>query len=507
MPYAIYLRKSRADLDAEKNGEAETLARHESLLLDLAKRQNLNITEIYKEVVSGDTIVARPMIQKLLSDIEENKCDGVLVVDIDRLARGDTVDQGIIAQAFKYNNTKIITPTKIYDPQNEFDEEYFEFGLFMARREYKMINRRMMRGRQISANEGKFLGSIPPYGYDKVKLENQKGYTLKINEKQAETVKFIFETFANDKIGATLIAKKLNDSSTLYEENKIWLPTTVRDILKNPVYIGNIRINSKPTKKITENGKLRITRRRDNNCVVVKGLHEPIIDFDLWEKAQETIANHKPLKIKNGYEIQNPLAGLIYCGKCGKSMIRHLDQKGFEQIVCYTINCHNAACKLEVLEKKVIAALALWTENYKLKLPETKNKDSEINSKALGRINSGLRELEKQSSNVHDLLERGIYDVEKFLERQKIIAEKTEALEKEKAEFEKNLLLQKEKKTNKNELIPKIKKLMKLYHKLSNPKPKNELLKEVIEKVTYIRETSGRWVEADNFEIELYPKI
>ena len=56
--YCIYLRKSRADLDAEAHGEGETLARHERILLELAKRDKLNVTEIYREIVSGDTIAA-----------------------------------------------------------------------------------------------------------------------------------------------------------------------------------------------------------------------------------------------------------------------------------------------------------------------------------------------------------------------------------------------------------------------------------------------------------------
>lgn len=63
-----------------------------------------------------------------------------------------------MSQTFKYSGTKIITPMKVYDPENEFDEEYFEFGLFMSRREYKTINRRLQRGRISSAKEGKFVG-------------------------------------------------------------------------------------------------------------------------------------------------------------------------------------------------------------------------------------------------------------------------------------------------------------------------------------------------------------
>ena len=62
MPYCLYLRKSRADIDAEANGEMETLARHEKILLDLAKRMHLDVTEIYREVVSGETISSRPVV-------------------------------------------------------------------------------------------------------------------------------------------------------------------------------------------------------------------------------------------------------------------------------------------------------------------------------------------------------------------------------------------------------------------------------------------------------------
>ena len=146
MPYCLYLRKSRADAEAEASGAGETLKRHETALLALAKRLDLTITAVYKEVVSGETITSRPVMQQLLDEVERGLWQGVLVMEITRLARGETIDQGIVAQAFKYSGTQIITPDKIYNPANEFDEEYFEFGLFMSRREYKMINQRQQRG-------------------------------------------------------------------------------------------------------------------------------------------------------------------------------------------------------------------------------------------------------------------------------------------------------------------------------------------------------------------------
>ena len=145
--YLIYLRKSRSDASLEAMG-VDVLERHEQILLDLAKRMNLSIGGIYREVVSGESISARPEMQKLLSEVESGRWEGVLVMEVERLARGDTVDQGIVQRAFQYSGTKIITPTKTYNPNNEFDEEYFEFGLFMSRREYKTIRRRMRAGRE-----------------------------------------------------------------------------------------------------------------------------------------------------------------------------------------------------------------------------------------------------------------------------------------------------------------------------------------------------------------------
>lgn len=101
--------------------------------------------------------------QELLRDVEDGMWAGVLVVEVERLARGNTLDQGIVTNAFTFSNTKIITPVKTYDPNNEFDEEYFEFGLFMSRREYKTIKRRLHNGILASVQEGKFVSGVAPY--------------------------------------------------------------------------------------------------------------------------------------------------------------------------------------------------------------------------------------------------------------------------------------------------------------------------------------------------------
>ena len=71
--YAIYLRKSRADAEAEAMGQGETLARHRRTLTELAAARGLDIGETYEESVSGDTIADRPEMQRLLSDVQAGR--------------------------------------------------------------------------------------------------------------------------------------------------------------------------------------------------------------------------------------------------------------------------------------------------------------------------------------------------------------------------------------------------------------------------------------------------
>lgn len=303
--YSLYLRKSRADLEAEERGEGETLARHEKMLIELARRYGFSIGKIYREIVSGESIEARPVVQELLKDVESGRWKGVLVVEVERLARGDTMDQGRVAKSFKFSNTKIITPIKIYDPNDEFDEEYFEFGLFMSRREYKTINRRLQRGRVSSVKEGKYVGSVAPFGYDRVKLVKDKGYTLAKND-EAPVVEKMFQIYAYNEIAINEVVRRLNSSGYKPRKAKEWTISAVKDILSNPIYIGKIRWDSRKTVKEYKNGKIVNTRPRNENYTLCDGLHEPIIDMETWNIVQEKRSKHTPAVIHNKV-VQNPL--------------------------------------------------------------------------------------------------------------------------------------------------------------------------------------------------------
>ena len=119
---AVYLRKSRDD-DMETRDE--TLKRHEQILVDYADRNNLIIKDTFREVVSGESLKNRPKALKMLDNVRSGMYDGVLVVELERLSRGNQIDQAEIMEIFKKSGTKIYTLTKVYDlaSENEFDTE------------------------------------------------------------------------------------------------------------------------------------------------------------------------------------------------------------------------------------------------------------------------------------------------------------------------------------------------------------------------------------------------
>lgn len=514
----IYLRKSRADREAEARGEGETLARHERILLDLAKKKEYIVGAIYREVVSGETIADRPVMQQLLREVESGMWDGVLVVEVERLARGDTIDQGTVARAFQYSDTKIITPIKTFDPNNESDEEYFEFDLFMSRREYKTIKRRLNAGRISSVKEGKYCGNKPPYGYERVKLEKEKGYTLKPVPVQAEVVKMIYTWYAGDgceQIGTSKIVRKLNDMGIKSMSGNNWTPASIQGILTNPVYIGKIRWNGRKTVKTIQDGQVVKTRPRSKDVLICDGLHPAIISDDLYNLAQEIRQKNppRPISIKN--TVRNPLAGIVYCSKCGRAMVRRPYQKRGQEdvLMCPYTSCPTVSSKLSLVEKAVIDGIEEIAEEYKLN--NNINVPAEaINSSIVSKQNlihekeSELERLNNQKAKQYDLLEQGIYTTEVFLERSKAIAESVQACSdsidklKEEINHDKALIEQQ------SVFIPRCEELLNNYWGL-DAESKNKMLKSLIEKVIYTKDSKNAYGHGNeaNFEMDIFPKI
>ena len=505
----IYLRKSREDAELEKYGEGETLARHRKILFELAKRHGIVVSDEYvlEELVSGESIDARPKMQELLRLVESGIVRNVLVVEIERLARGDTSDQGRVAKTFKYSHTKIITPMKVYDPDNEYDNEYFEFGLFMSRREYLTINRRLIGGKYASTREGRFINSVAPYGYDRHKIPNAKGYTLVPNE-NAKYVKLIFD-MAVEGHGVHHITKTLQEIGAPTFNGGTWVLSSVRQILQNRTYCGYVSWQRRKTTKYLENGIAKKVRvRNDNKAEYFKGLHEPIVSEETWLKAEEMRTSRAiPSCNSKGSNLRNPLAGILKCGYCGRTMQAHTHGKTKKlRVRCPNINCNCGTHHLEYVEEEIIENLKDWLNGYTVTTgTETKqNNRAAVIKDSIANLNDESQKISSQIVKACEMLELGVYDKEMFISRSQALKNRQAEIKERLSELELEL-----DKLNSIDVgiqaLPKVQKILDNYFDY-DAKTKNMLLKEILESAVFTKEKGEKFRNAP-FELEIFPKL
>lgn len=475
---AIYLRKSR---DEENESRDVTLARHEKLLLEYCERNNLHVKKIYKEVVSGESIAARLEMQRLLLDISAGKYDGVVCIEIERLSRGNQVDQAEILEVFKKTHTKIYTLNKIYDfsTDNEIDEEFFEFGLFMSRREYKVICRRLARGRSAALLEGYYTGSVLPYGFTKEK--KGKGFVLIPYDPEADIVRLIFDKFINGS-GVTEIARYLNDRGIRPRNAKQFEPSRIREILKNKTYVGYLHIKNK---KISETW--------------TRGKHDPIIDIKTFEQAQSLINISNP-RSKKELILKNPLASLIKCSICDKTMTLTVNGAGVPYLRCVSLKCETKSTKLEKVEDQIIKELSEELSNFKYYIDnqaEEDNLKSQRINKEIKVIEQAIKKKDKALNTCCELLEDGVYTREQYFKRVNLLNEERDALQ---ANLEALRDISDDNSESIRSAVPILSRCIEKYPEL-DIQDKNKILKSIIDKIVYSKTSKG------SFDLKIYLKI
>ena len=321
--YALYLRKSRADIDKERLGEFETLAKHEQELTALAKRDGYALdVPYYKELVSGERIADRHEFQKMMRKVSNGDYAGIIVHSVSRLGRGDPMEYGWILFVLKSSRTVIVTPTKVYDPNDPDDARFLQMEMFVSNMELGNIRSRLVSGCRASARNGCFIKSRPPYGYDRAKIDGM--WTLVPND-DAPTVRMVFAKAAS---GVTLgeTARDMNASGLRTPSGGFWSSSRLHSIVTNPHYMGMIRYGYYHREKVPVDGfETKIVQTLNEDCIMVKGKHEAIVSEDVWRKANDNCRRHSSAKVKRGKHLKNPLAGLLVCRKCGKAMIRFVN--------------------------------------------------------------------------------------------------------------------------------------------------------------------------------------
>ena len=503
--YAIYLRKSRADLEAEKLGEGETLKRHRAILTNLAAKQGLFVGKVFQEVVSGETIEARPQMQELIKECYEGKYKGIIIIDVDRLSRGNQGDMQIIMDCLKYSNNRdgllVVTPTKTYDvAHSSDDEEYMEFVLFMSRREYKTIQKRLERGRKQAIVEGEYMGAYRPYGYNIVKTK--VGRFLEPHPEEAEIVKKIFDWKVNRNMSAGAIARKLTALGVpTYTGAPEWSLTTIKTILTNPTYYGRVKWNDRMVIKSMVDGKMVRSRPRSTKTphyMEYDGRHEALVTKEIFEAAA---ASYKIDKTKANLQLKNPLAGLVVCEKCGYMMIYNGYTKK-DNVAPRILHrpsklCNVKSVSLEDMMNAFVHALKLSIEDFQVKIDNTDIANEDDIQAQIAILEKEKKKIEKLLSKIFDDYEAEIYTPNEFVQRKAKHTNRIDNINAQIEELERSI-------PEKTEFEERISSLHEALDILKDPNfdagKKNAYLKSFIEKVEY-----GR-IDDDHFTLDIYFK-
>lgn len=326
---ALYCRLSRDDgTDSESN----SIANQKRLLIQKAKERGFSSTKFYIDDGYTGTNFNRPGFHEMLDDIDMGYVSTVMVKDLSRLGR-DYVSVGYYTDNFfPDRNIRFIAINDMIDSA-EGENEIAPFKNIMNEMYARDISRKIRSAHRIRGNMGEPL-SQPPYGYIK-SPENKKKWI--VEPEAAAVVKRIFslcmEGKGNEAIAHILQEEKILVPSEYWKsiginkpgtKNEVdpykWGRTTVAKILTQQEYCGDV-INFKTYSKSFKN-KTRFYNPEEN-WVVFKNVHEPIIDRKTFERVQAMIKNTKRRAPKKENGEKSMFSDILYCADCGKKLWYH----------------------------------------------------------------------------------------------------------------------------------------------------------------------------------------
>ena len=400
-----YGRKSRFD-DPLLSVE-EVLERHDKILNEYADKYlggRIPPQNEYKEIKSSESIDGRPEMLRLLKAIENPNIKAILVVEVQRLCRGDLEDMGRLIKLLRYTNTYVLTPQKTYDLRDEYDRDAFERELKRGNEYLEYVKKILQRGTLLSVSEGNYVGSVAPYGFDKDKRVNGKKicHTLKENKAEADVVRMIFNWYANEDLGVQVICRRL-EALNIKTRNGVdrWQPGYIYRMLENVHYIGKVRWNYRKTIKIVEDQQIIKKRPKPpvEEYLVFEGKHDPIVPIELYNKVQQIRGSKPPTKVEQ--TLKNPLSGLMYCKcghRCGYNTFRN---KGSEwappKIICNDqVHCKSGSADFNEVINYIITVLKDCVEDYEIRIKENKDDSTKLHIDLVKRLEKKLKDLEEK---------------------------------------------------------------------------------------------------------------
>lgn len=339
---AIYTRKS-----TEKGLELEYNSldfQYNRCMEYINSQPNLKFVKKYEDAgISGKNTQNRPAFLEMMRDVEARNIDCIIVYKLDRLSRS-IVDLANLVEKLQNIDAHFISVTQQIDTSNSCGKLSFNMLAAIAQFEREIASERV-RDKIVSAKtQGLWCGGSVPLGY---KAENKR---LEIVEESAKYVRYIFNEYIKGN-SINSISKELQLKNVKTTKNKAITFDVVKNILKNPMYVGKVKLKG----------------------LLYDGVHKAIVDYNTWEKAQQLLESRveeNSLKVKKKYVSKSLLGGLIFCGDCNTALTPTHTTKGnilYRYYVClnYTRG-YNKSCQIkrisanqieEVVKKEVFRLL------------------------------------------------------------------------------------------------------------------------------------------------------
>lgn len=441
---AIYCRVSTE----EQSENGYSIDEQERLLEEWCKKMGYVIYKCYSDRgISGKNIKDRPALKELLSDAKAGKFDMVISWKINRVSR-KLEDVLKIVNLLEKNNITFKSYSEPFETDTPAGRMQFQMMALIGEFERGTIAQNVKMGMIAKAKSGNWCGGRV-LGYDLVPNnspeEEKKGKNkLKINEKEAEIVRFIFNEYSKGK-GYKAITNQINKLGYKTKKGNNFSVGSIRDILTNPVYIGEIRYN------VRQNWSEKRRRNINPNPIRVKGKHEAIIDRELWDKVQ-LILESKKGKPSRIYDGEYPLTGILRCPKCGAGMVisrttNTLADGSKKRIAYYccgnwknkgTSVCNSNTIRVDKANEYVFKKIEELVSNEAMIKAVVKNINKERKDKVkpakrlLGDIDKELEKLDKRKRKIFEAYEDDILTKEEFQTRKNELNEKIRILEEEK---------------------------------------------------------------------------
>ena len=343
----IYCRLSKDD---PQEGESSSIVTQKAILIDYCEAQNYEVYKVYVDDGYSGLNFNRPGFQELLADVESGVINIVLTKDLSRLGR-DYIMTGYYSEIyFESKGARYIALADDFDSLKK-NNDLAPFKNILNDMYARDISKKIKNAKHQRAKQGLFVGSQTPYGYC---LQKDSRRCLLVDPEPAEVVKTIY-ALALQGLGDRKIAQELelreilapsaykyrqgdkrfkNYSANTEGSPYVWNPATIRQILTNRVYLGEL--TSLKTEVVNYKTKRRVTVQPENR-IVTPNAHEAIINEEVFNEVQAIRSTHRcPAQ----YHRDNIFRGLLFCNCCGHPLAMSRKQLTYREADIYLCMHH-----------------------------------------------------------------------------------------------------------------------------------------------------------------------